>query len=467
MVRNRAPSGLATWRRAGALAVCVVAVLASGCDRSKGGAKHIPRDRDAQPVVVVEDPGAAASTTQEQEPNDEMAQATSLALGAVARGNLDGETDADLYRVDVTTPGVLVARLGGIEDVDLMLDLLDAEGTQLAHSDRGPARTVEGIANFPVEPGVYHLAVREFIRKRRRKQAPEPRTGPSSAYELAIEHAAEPAPGGEREPNEDATGAAEILVGDEVSGYAGWARDIDVWKVSVEGFIEQYSLDLDLSGVPGVTWTLEILDSGGAVVLRRKGEKDGGLSVRNLVPASDRGASGPAQRSYYARLEARRSNPTDPYQLRASTRLLELDEETEPNDEAGQGLALRDDAKTLEGKRRGFLTIGDVDQYRLAPGGAPMLLTVEVAPREEADVTVTVLAGSATLAMANAGGKGAKEYLADVRVPADQETVIQLSGAGGLGDAARYDMTWSLAAAPAGEPAEDLLDDYEEQGVEE
>src|SRR5690606_3945866 len=132
----------------------------------------------------------------------------------------------------------------------------------------------------------------EFIRKRRRKDAPEPRTGPSPVYELAIEHLAEPPPGQEREPNEDAAGAAEILVGDEVSGYVGWARDVDVWKVSVEGFIEQYSLDLDLSGVPGVTWTLEILDSGGALVLRRKGDKDSGLSVRNLVPASDEGASG-------------------------------------------------------------------------------------------------------------------------------------------------------------------------------
>lgn len=457
--------------------------LLAGCDKSKGGAKHIPRDRDAQAVVVVEDGVRVGETVEEQEPNDEATRATPLELGATGRGSLDGETDVDVYRVELSAAGVLAARLGGIEGVDLVLELLDSVGVQLARSDRGPARTVEGLANHPLQPGVYYLAVREFVSKRQKKQGP--RTGASPPYELAVELLPEPGPEHEREPNEDAASAREILIGDDGAGYIGWASDIDVWKLPIEGFTAQYSLDLDVSGVPGVTLTLDVLDDGGALVLRRKGESDGGLSVRNLVPVTGETApQGPAQRYLYARLEARRSNPVDPYRVHVATRLLDLDEEIEPNDEAGHATPLREEeraAQVVEGRRTGFLTVGDVDQYRLAPVGAPLLLTVEVTPRDAADVTVTVQVSGETLAMANAAGKGGKEYLADVGIPAGKAAHVQVSGTGALGDAARYDLIWSVVPAteplpPVGGPLEepgerpeerpdekpDIWDDYEE-----
>jgi hypothetical protein len=152
-----------------------------------------------------------------------------------------------------------------------------------------------------------------------------------------------------------------------------------------------------------------------------------------------------------------------------ATRLLDLDEEIEPNDDAGAATPLREDDRVSEGKRTGYLTVGDVDQYHLAQGGQPMLLTVEVMPRDAANITVTVLAGGETLAMANAGDKGGKEYLADVAIPAGKAAHVQVSGAGALGDAGRYDLTWSVTAATqlrqpsegAGEGA-DIWDDYED-----
>jgi hypothetical protein len=460
-----------------AAALAIVVVLA-GCDKTKGGAKRIPRDRDAQAVVVVEDGVATVETRQEIEPNDQAAEATPLPLGATGRGVLDGEADVDIWRVEAAAAGVLGVRLGGVDDVDLALELLDAGGAQLARSDRGPARTAEGLANHPLQPGVYYLAVREFVPKRRQKQGP--RTGPSPMYDLAVALLAEPSPEQEREPNGDAASAREILIGDDGAGYLGWAGDVDVWKLPIEGFTAQYSLDLDITGVPGVTLTLDVLDDGGALVLRRKGEADSGLCVRNLVPVTEETApQGPAQRFYYARLEARRSNPVDSYRVHVATRLLDLEEEIEPNDEADAATALREDDQVSEGKRTGFLTVGDVDQYRLAAGAQPMLVTIEVTPRDAADVTITVLASGETLAMGNAGGKGGKEYLADVAVPAGRAVHVQVSGVGALGDAARYDLTWSvvagtlpapgLAPAPsegaddgAGEGADILGDDYED-----
>ncbi|HWN66195.1 MAG TPA: PPC domain-containing protein [Haliangium sp.] len=471
----RVARGIAT-ALATALA-CMLAVLPAGCDKRKGGAKRIPRDRDAQAVVVVEDGVPTAETLQEREPNDDATRATPLTLGAIGRGSLDGETDVDVYRVELSAAGNLAARLGGADGVDLALELLDAVGAQLARSDRGPAGTLEGLANYPLQPGVYYLTVREFVRKRRQKQ--EPRTGPSAAYDLAVELVTSPAPEQEREPNDDAASAREILIGDDASGYIGWASDIDMWKLPIEGFTAQYSLDMDITGVPGVTLTLDVVDNDGALVLRRKGEADGGLSVRNLVPVTEETApQGAAARFFYARLEAKRSNPVDSYRLHVATRLLDLEEEIEPNDEPGHATSLREDGEITEGKRTGFLTVGDVDQYRLAAGDQPVLLTVEVTPRDAANVAVTVLVGGETVAMADAGGKGNKEYLADVSIPAGKAAHVQVSGAGALGDAARYDLTWSVVAgtqqgqppsegAPEGPtegPTEgpDIWDDYED-----
>lgn len=455
------------------LIVCLTAALAPGCGKRKGGAKHIPRDRDAQAVVEVEEPIATTAIIEEREPNDELAQATPLAPGTAARASLNGQTDADFYRVEISAPGMLAARLSGIEGVDLMLELLDAEGAELARSDRGPAQTVEGIANFAVDMdrGVYHLVVREFVSKKRQKQPP--RTGPSASYELAVEILAEPSAEQEREPNNDAAGAREILIGGDAAGYIGWSGDVDVWKLPIEGFTAQYSLDIDITGIPGVALTLDVLDPDGALVLRRKGEADGGLSVRNLVPVAEEDAPGPEPRFFYARLEGKRSSPLDAYRMHVATRLLELEQEIEPNDDATSAMLLHE-SPIVEGvgKRVGFLEAGDVDQYRLLPAEEPVLLTVEVVPRETVDVTVTVLVAGETKAMGNAGAKGGKEYLAEVSIPAGQAAQVQISGTGGLGDAARYDVTWSVTpASPERAPEEEpmpveegqgILDDYED-----
>jgi hypothetical protein len=423
--------------------VCVLGAALAGCGKRKGGAKHIPRDRDAQAVVVVEEGAATAETLEEREPNDDVTQATPLTLGATGRGNLDGETDADVYRVELTRAGMLAARLGGIDGVDLSLELLDAKGASLAKSDRGPAQTIEGLPNVPLEAGVYYLAVREFVKKRRGKQTS--RTGPSPPYDLVSELLAEPPAEQEREPNDDAASAREILIGDDGVGYIGWAQDVDVWKLPIEGFTAQYSLDVDVAAVPGVAMNLDVLDDNGALVLRRKGEAGGGLSVRNLMPVAEETApQGPAQRFFYVRLEAKRSNPVDPYRLHVATRLLDLEEEIEPNDETAKATSLREDDRLSEGKRTGFLEVGDVDQYRLAPGEQPLLLTVEVKPRDAANVTVTVLVEGETRAMGNAGDKGGKEYLADVSIPAGKAAHVQISGVGAVGDAARYDLIWSV-----------------------
>lgn len=450
------------------MAAALSLALCWACGKGPGGgAKKIPREGDAQAVVVVEAPGTEAiAFSDEAEPNDEAEQANALAFGAGVRGSLNGETDVDLYRLSVKEAGVLRARLGGIEDVDLVLELRDSEGQVVVRSDRGPARTIEGIPNLGVKPGEYHLAVREFVKKRRARKGgkkgskePEGRTGPSPVYELVAELDAEVAQHHEVEPNSNADETVEVLIGDEVFGYMGWHQDVDMWKLSVEGFSADYSLDLDIEGVPGVTLELTLLDHGGTVVLERKGSQDGGLSVRNVVvvprvpdqagkPGRDKAA--PPPRYYYAKLRARRSNPLDKYKLRMATRLMELDEEIEPNDDADRAVALRDTTDVAQGTRRGFLTVGDVDHYRITAGDEPVLLVLSAKPASEQvdlGIELEVLVAGQVVAKAAGRKQGGEQSLADVRIDAGKTAIVKLSGKGGIAGDAAYALRWSVEPA--------------------
>ncbi|MCG8422460.1 MAG: hypothetical protein MJE77_31485 [Proteobacteria bacterium] len=504
--------------RNGSRAIALIAgiglALSSTCGKGPGsGAKKIPRDRDAQAVVVVDSPlNQVISFSQEAEPNDDIARATALAVGAGARGSLDGETDVDVYAVTVTKAGLLEARVSGIDGVDLILELRDANDQVVVRSDRGPARIVEGMPNIPVGEGTYYLAISEFVKKSRRTQKrpqkkpvkpatqPVGRQGPSPIYELTVQTSPSPAERHEIERNETADTAAEVPIGEPVFGYMGWHKDVDVWKLSIEGFAAEYSLDLDVDAVPGVIPTLTVRDNAGVLVLRRRGEKDRGLSVRNLVvvreqpdlqndagpahrtdgpnaqpgqaePGQDEPGDDPSERYYYAALSARRSNPLEPYRLTMTTRLLDVDDEIEPNDDAENAIPLRNTAQENAGMRRGHLTIGDADHYSLAPGSEPILLQITAKPLGGARIEITVLADGQTLAMSDASGAGKTESLADVRIEAGKAALVKIAGRGDVGTDAAYELRWAIdpAGPPRrrsnGDPASDvgLLDAYEEE----
>lgn len=478
------------YRATRCLLLAAAALLA--CDKGPGGgAKKIPRDENAPAVVVVEAQGEQAmSFTDEVEPNNEPEQAAELAPGSGVRGSLDGEVDVDLYRIKALEPRSVRAQLGGIEGVDLVLELRDQEGNVLARSDRGPATTPEGIANFPIGPGEYHLAVLEFVKKRSKKSKEPVRVGASPVYELTLERPGAPERGHEIEPNDSMESATEVTIGDEAVGYLGWARDTDFWKISIEGFAAHYSLDIELEGVPGLGLSLAVLDGGGNEVLKRSGDKGQSLGVRNLVvvpegaaPAGEgkgegegqaappRPPSGQAEAAgyYYLKLTtARSSSPLDPYRLRMGMRLLDVDEEVEPNDTPDTARALRESETTLEGVRKGFLHVGDVDHYQVTAGAEPLILSLKATPQSGVDIELTVLMDGATVATANGDQRGGRETLPDVRIEAGKTAVIKVHGSGGLGLDAAYELgfTAELAgAAPGqGQPGDDtgVFDDYEE-----
>lgn len=482
---------------AGALSLIVglvFCVSGPGCKKGPGGgAKKIPRDQDAQAVVIVDQAEERViEFIAEIEPNNQPPGQT-LALQQGVRGSLDGETDVDIYTVAVSQPGTLDARLSGIDGVDLILELRDPSGAVLARSDRGPAMIIEGIPNARVSAGAYQLVVSEFVKKKKRKRrkkrrkgevepAPEGRVGPSPVYELSARWAAEPETGHEREPNELPELAAEIVVGDSGQGFLGWSKDVDMWRLSVDGYAAEYSVDLDLTPVPGVTPTLTIRDHDGETLLERKGRKDLGLTIRNLVVARDDTAGGAGGESsaseaeeagegrfYHVEVRARRSNPLDAYQLHVAARLLDVGDESEPNDEPATAVELLDPETTggsgvlspdspSDGVRQGHLTIGDRDHFRVKAGDEPMLLAVTVKPLGDADIELSVLIDGQVAAMIDGGKARASESLADVPIGAGKVAVVKVAGRGSLGSDARYEVRWSAEPGGAG-PGPDGLDD--------
>ena len=424
--------------------------------------KRIRRARDAgAPVQAVEPAGGGeVLSTPEREPNESDAQASPLALPGGAQGTLDGETDVDVFKIDVpaAADGASMVRLEltALEGIDTVLELHDTAGTLVARSDRGPAKTVEGFPNAGLPKGTYFVVVRELVKPKKAAKKPkkgakaEPaadagptgRTGPSPTYQLSAR--VEPAqPLSEREPNGDAGTAGDLYLADQVKGWIGWAGDVDVWKLSLEGLGSQSAIDVDVGGVPGLVLTVEILDAAGRSLVARKGARDGGVAIRSLVPALGEGAPP----FHLVKISADRSNPVEVYSLKVAPRLLDLDEEAEPNDAPDKASALRVGA-AQSGSMRATYVAGDIDCFVLDASPGPMLIDVSVDVPAGVDFVVDLRNQSGqALASADAGGAGGRERLTGT-IPAGSPAIVQIAAKPSktdTGEARPYQLRWSVS----------------------
>lgn|GEM_PF-1410479 len=444
-----------------------LAALAAGCSKGRSEAK--PADGTGPDRIQMVDrvPRGQVRTIPEKEPNNTAGTATAVSAGAVAQGNLDSSNDVDYYELHVTKPGVLSLRLTGIDKVDLILDLRDSADKRLARSDRGPARTVEGVPNYRVSKGDYYLVVREFVKKKKRKRRrrrrhkrkkkkpakaePPARVGKSPNYQLSIDLRGAPMSGvTEKEPNDKKETALELKPDAQGAGFIGWAHDKDMWKLVLDDVTGDEVIDVDVAGVSRVRLVLEILDSYGKQLVRRWGSQGKAVIVRGLRPRKGQGV-------HYARLFARRSQPNVSYTITFSIRTAEPSDEIEPNDRREWASSLIDGSATTPpqsgGMRQGFLTRGDVDYYELPKRDQPMMLNLSVTPPGEVDPVLFVMdANGGVLQKVDAGKRGVKETVSNLRIPANTQAFIKVSGNGDSVQPERYTLRWSVepaGAAPA------------------
>lgn len=172
----------------------------------------------------------------EQEPNDSPAQATLLPLDKPVSAHVgkrlgSNAPDMDYFRIpSAKEPRVVSARLEGIPDVDLVLELFDAQGVAVAKSDARGKGGGEWIQPTVVGPGEAFILVRQFWTQ----DAPLAENVPD-AYSLST-HFGPPQPGWETEPNDAPASANPVGPGVlRMRGYLGRADDHDWYALGFLG----------------------------------------------------------------------------------------------------------------------------------------------------------------------------------------------------------------------------------------
>lgn len=436
-------------RRAALAAV----LLAAAC--GKGERSRIGRSDGGGPAVQVVDRGAAVASPRapEREPNDDAA--TAIALGATGmRGALDGATDVDVYAITSDGARMLAARLTAMAGIDGKLELRDESFTVIATADRGGAGVAEAFPNVSLDRGRYFLVVSEIVHAPKKKPkvdaATAGRVGPGPAYELTAVQTTDPPPGGEREPDDDQGAANDVTLGAPVSGYVGWKGDVDVWKLAIDGLADGDGLDVALTAVEKVALTVEVTDAGGRRLVKQTGAVGAALTLRSLAP---RVAPGEPT-VQYLKISGAPAGPDQPYTLTVASRLLELDEEVEPNDAVDRANPLRFGTEDT-GTMRGDLGPGDVDRFVLSPSPGAGTLDVILEPPPGVEVALVATGGAAAT-----GARVSDRTQLSATVAVGQAVTLTLTGKASKGAVAGpYQLRWSLSA-PSAPPA--VPDDYDD-----
>ncbi|HLK90104.1 MAG TPA: serine/threonine-protein kinase [Polyangia bacterium] len=177
--------------------------------------------------------GGERADAVEHEPNNTPGYANLLATGAPVRGtigklNADGRGDVDYFRVPAGKGArALDVRLEGIPDVDLVLEVYDAQGRRLAKSDEHGKGWGEWLQPTTLDPGEAFIAVREVWIEGQKptEDAPDP-------YTLTARWGP-PRAGWESEPNDWPAAATAVTAPGRVRGYLGRADDQDWYAISV------------------------------------------------------------------------------------------------------------------------------------------------------------------------------------------------------------------------------------------
>jgi hypothetical protein len=411
--------------RSSPLPLLLIATLAAaalaGCPR-RGGV-HLGRADGGSSVVMVDrgeatlqrDAGAALPTIEEREPNNTLAEAQPLLPGQAVRGHMNTSTakrgDVDVYRIVIAptgagTPGaapappppppvaprapgsqplgappapprpspersLVTVRLTGVPGLDLTLDVLDERGEVLCSVNDGRAGLGEVIPNLGLQPGTYHVRVRQ----------PGKTVGAdeTNAYVLSVT-TAPLGPGEEIEPNDKAAWATELLPGTDVTGYFGWRRDEDWFRVPLTAAPDGATLRVDLQGVSTVNASVTVYDSIKTKLLEAKGGRGDRVSLRAVALKK-------GEPAMYVMVRADVGKSTEErYSLRVALDLPGEPTELEPNDGYGQATPL----DGAQGALAGYIaSTGDVDWYRLT-AATPSLARVEVSCPERVDLKIGV-----------------------------------------------------------------------------
>jgi hypothetical protein len=377
----------------------LVLLTLAGCGERR---KPIAVRGDLGPAVVVVDPRPKTDPTRpsqqlplvdEKEPDDDVAHAQPLEAGKGVRGTIGvamqkGKKlvgDEDVYSFvesgEAPDGGFRVARieLGGVPNVDLILEILDGDGKRLVQVNDEKEGKGEVVPNLALEPGRSYFV---------RVKATQPQKTVSEPYSLTVVSGPSGA-GEEREPNDDAPRATPLAAVSDATGYHGRRRDEDWLRLPLDGVAAGSTLKLELSPVEGVAPSIRVEAAGTTVAEARAGRGEE-LRMRNVGILKPTEASRPSPSpdgarkgdTTYVVIRAAEGRNTDVrWVLRASAEPPLDGAEREPNDTPAKATSV--DASSGSARISGFLWPGDADYFLVtgAPAGTLVSASLDGVPR--------------------------------------------------------------------------------------
>jgi serine/threonine protein kinase/ribosomal protein L40E len=172
------------------------------------------------------------AVTTEHEPNNAAAYANAIASDVPVTGSIGnmlpgGKPDLDYFQIPAGKGTRAVsARLQGIPDVDLVLELFDAQGRRVARADARGRGAGEWLQPTTLGPAGGYLLVREEW-----VEGQPPTENAGDRYDLSA-HWGPPEPAWEVEPNDWKEVATSVTAGRAIRGYLGSADDKDWFVVT-------------------------------------------------------------------------------------------------------------------------------------------------------------------------------------------------------------------------------------------
>ena len=444
------------------LAVAAAAAVAlAGCGGKKRRGGGAGSGDGGAGVVLVDPRKLSRAEVAEVEPNDDKEHAQLLPQSGAdlgAAGSFAGPKDSDWYGFEIA-PGVerrvVAVTLPGVPGIDLGFSLVGPGNVVLATVDDARPGDGEGVPNFGLAPGRYLLEVRQIPLKKAKKGAPDAGVVAGASYHVGL-RVTDPVAGDELEPNDAPAFATLLAPGDAVSGYLGWRKDVDVYKIPLDAVQAAGALRVEVDAPGGVAPTLALLDATEARLLERTGRAGTPLIARGLAPR-------PGDPYAFVAVSAgsgksTSAEPDQKYVLRVEIDTVAAGDEREPNDTPESALplvappgdtALAVAAADVDGRAAGMLTAGDVDVYKLRVA-AGQLARVELAvgPGAEdakADLSLTLLGeGGRAVRTLDEGGAKVSEILTSWAFPVEDDLLLAVRAKLKTGEVA-YRLTWAVA----------------------
>jgi hypothetical protein len=324
---------------------------------------------------------AACGPAKEKEPNDSYQEATPLKPGRTAIGKIANPKDADWYRVDAVSDGVLGVKLGGIRDVDFVISAYDKDRRELVRVDETTVGGDEELIDLGVSAGTYYVVV---------SNKNPTANNPTQEYQLVTKLET----GGHRErlPNFTALTAQSIETGGVVRGWYWPARNLLAEDPQAQGVDHWFSVDVqkqglfllnvDVSEVRKVDPVLEVYDTNGyKLITVDQGGVGEGESLRSF------GVRGPGK--FLLRLRSKYDNvgnSEDPFDLMTELLPYQGRTEFEPDNQRADATPLELDS--IQGT---ISPAGDADWYKVSIATeAKQILRAELSGVQGMDLVLTL-----------------------------------------------------------------------------